>query len=77
MTNSKRNIIDIVVSEGGQSRDIARISIFLVDKPDDSRICESNNKYFPSGSPAISWLYVAGLFRLDVKVEIEGIAIVD
>ena len=30
-----------------------------------------------SGPPAMSWLYVAGLFRPDVKVEIEGIAAVD
>ena len=72
-----KNIIDIVISEGGQSGDIARISIFLVDKPDGSRIRESNNKYFPSGPPAMSWLYVAGLFRPDVKVEIEGIAALD
>ena len=72
-----KNIIDIVISDGGQSGDIARISISLVDKPDGSRIRESNNKYFPSGPPAMSWLYVAGLFRPDVKVEIEGIAALD
>ena len=72
-----KNIIDIVISEGGQFGDIARISIFLVDKADDSRIRESNNKYFPSSPPAMSWLYVAGLFRSDVKVEIEGIVAVD
>ncbi len=72
-----KNIIDIVISEGGKSEDIARVSIFLVDKPDGTRIRESNNKYFPSGPPAMSWLYVAGLFRPDVKVEIEGIAAVD
>ena len=72
-----KNIIDIVISEGGQSEDIARVSIFLVDKPDGTLIRESNNKYFPSGPPAMSWLYVAGLFRPDVKVEIEGIAAVD
>ena len=72
-----KNIIDIVISEGGQSEDIARVSIFLVDKPDGTRIRDSNNKYFPSGPPAMSWLYVAGLFRPDVKVEIEGIAAVD
>ena len=72
-----KNIIDIVISEGGQSEDIARISIFLVDKPDGTRIRDSNNKYFPSGPPAMSWLYVAGLFRPEVKVEIEGIAAVD
>ena len=72
-----KNIIDIVTSEGGRSEDIARISIFLVEKPDGNRIRETNNKYFPSGPPAMSWLYVAGLFRPDVKVEIEGIAAVD
>ena len=72
-----KNIIDIVISEGGRSADIARSSIFLVEKPDVSCIRESNNKYSPSGQPAMSWLYVAGLFRPDVKVEIEGIAAVN
>ena len=72
-----KNIIDIVASEGGTSENVARITIFLAEKPDGRLIRESNNKYFRAGPPAMSWLYVSGLFRPDVKVEIEAIAAVD
>ena len=68
----------IVESEGGTSSDVARITVFLTEKPEGSRkIGEANDKYFPNGQPAMSWIYVAGLFRPDVKVEIEAIAAVD
>ena len=72
------NIVAIVESEGGTSSDVARITVFLTEKPEGSRkIGEANDKYFPNGQPAMSWIYVAGLFRPDVKVEIEAIAAVD
>ena len=67
----------IVTSEGGSSLDIARITVFLTEKPSDwQSIGEANTKEFPEGPPAMSWIYVAGLFRPDVKVEIEAIAAV-
>tara|TARA_B100000700_G_scaffold269857_1_gene311518 strand:+ start:1203 stop:1475 length:273 start_codon:yes stop_codon:yes gene_type:complete len=72
------NIVAIVESEGGTSSDVARITVFLTENPEGSRkIGEANDKYFPNGQPAMSWIYVAGLFRPDVKVEIEAIAAVD
>jgi enamine deaminase RidA (YjgF/YER057c/UK114 family) len=71
------NIATIVASEGGTSADIARITCFLVEKPVDlTRIVTANGRTFPDGPPAITWIYVAGLFRPEIKVEIEAIAAV-
>ena len=71
------NINTIVASEGGTSEDIARITVFLVKKPDRLGFArEVGKKHFPAGPPAMSWVYAAGLFRSDVKVEIEAIAAV-
>ena len=71
------NINTIVASEGGTSEDIARITVFLVKKPDRLGFArEVGKKHFLAGPPTMSWIYVAGLFRPDVKVEIEAIAAV-
>ena len=71
------NINTIVASEGGTSENIARITVFLVEKPARPGFArEVGKKHFPAGPPAMSWVYVAGLFRPDVKVEIEAIAAV-
>ena len=71
------NINTIVASEGGTSEDIARITVFLVEKPAKLGFArEVGKKHFPAGPPTKSWIYVAGLFRPDVKVEIEAIAAV-
>jgi len=71
------NINTIVASEGGTSEDIARITVFLVEKPDRLGFArEVGKKHFPAGPPTMSGSYVAGLFRPDVKVEIEAIAAV-
>ena len=72
------NITAIVASEGGAPDDIARITVFLVEKPSKGALIQQANKgTFPGGPPAMSWVYVAGLFRPDVKVEIEAIAAVE
>jgi|TARA_B100001105_G_scaffold55857_1_gene42492 ribosomal-protein-alanine N-acetyltransferase len=72
------NINAIVASEGGNSGDIARITVFLTEEPTEfTRIGEANQKHFPSGPPAMTWIYVDGLFRPDIKVEIEAIAAVE
>jgi len=71
------NINTIVASEGGTSEDIARITVFLVEKPARlGFVREVDKKHFPAGPPAMTWVYVAGLFRPDVKLEIEAIAAV-
>jgi 2-iminobutanoate/2-iminopropanoate deaminase len=67
----------IVASEGGTAADIARVTCFFVEKPTDGpRIGAAIKNAFPNSLPAMSWIYVAGLFRPDVKVEIEAIAAV-
>ena len=71
------NINTIVASEGGTSEDIARVTVFLVEKPDRTGFHRGvGTKPFPLGSPDMNRVYVAGLFRPDVKVEIEAIAAV-
>ena len=71
------NINSIVLSEGGTFKDVARITIFLTEKPDNALIKKSNKHYFSDQTPAMSWIYVSELFRPDVKVEIEAIAAVN
>ena len=70
------NINAIVASEGGTPEDVARITVFLVERPERPFALEIDKKHFPAGPPTKSWIYVAGLFRPDVKVEIEAIAAV-
>jgi enamine deaminase RidA (YjgF/YER057c/UK114 family) len=72
------NINAIVASEGGTAIDIAKITIFLTEEPSArGLIGEANRKHFPDGPPAMSWIRVAGLFRPEVKVEVEALAAVD
>ena len=71
------NINSIVISEGDTFKDVARITIFLAEKPNNALIKQSNKHYFSEQPPARSWIYVSELFRPDVKVEIEAIAAVN
>jgi len=72
------NVNAIVASEGGSAGDIARVTCYLVEKPTDGpRIGAAIKNAFPTGLPAITWIYVAALFRPDVKVEVEAIAAVE
>lgn len=72
------NIMAIVASEGGGPDDIARITVFLIEQPSKRELIrQANENTFPGGPPAMSWVYVAGLFRPDIKVEIEAIAAVE
>ena len=71
------NINAIVASEGGTAADIARVTCFLVEKPTDGpRIGTAIKNAFADNLPAMSWIYVAGLFRPNLKVEIEASAAV-
>ena len=71
------NVNAIVASEGGTPADVARVTCFLVEKPTDGpRIGAAIKSAFPHSLPTMSWIYVAGLFRPEVKVEIEAIAAV-
>ena len=72
-----KNIKLIVESQGGTKNDIAKITIFIIDEPDWKKIKPAGDEFLPSPRPSMSFIYVKGLFRPDIKVEIEALAAVD
>ena len=72
-----KNIKLIVESQGGTKNDIAKITVFILDEPDWNKIKPSGDEFLPSPRPSMSFIYVKGLFRPDIKVEIEALAAVD
>ena len=72
-----QNINLIVESQGGTKEDIAKITVFMTDEPDWIKIKSAADEFLPSPRPSMSFIYVKGLFRPDIKVEVEGLAAVD
>ena len=72
-----KNIKLIVESQGGTKNDIAKITVFIIDEPDWKKIKTAGDEFLPSSRPSMSFIYVKGLFRPDIKVEIEALAAVD
>ena len=72
-----QNINLIVESQGGTKEDIAKITVFMTDEPDWVKIKSAADAFLPSPRPSMSFIYVKGLFRPDIKVEVEGLAAVD
>ena len=72
-----QNINLIVESQGGTKKNIAKITVFMTDEPDWVKIKSAANEFLPSPRPSMSFIYVNGLFRADIKVEIEALAAVD
>ena len=71
-----QNINLIVESQGGTKEAIAKITIFMTDEPDWVKINSAADEFLPSPRPSMSFIYVKGLFRADIKVEIEALAAV-
>ena len=72
-----QNINLIVESQGGTKDDIAKITVFMTDEPDWEKIKSAADAFLPSPRPSMSFIYVKGLFRPEIKVEIEALAAVD
>ena len=72
-----QNINLIVQSQGGTKEAIAKITVFMTDEPDWVKIKSVADEFLPSPRPSMSFIYVKGLFRADIKVEIEALAAVD
>ena len=72
-----QNINLIVKSQGGTKEDIAKITVFMTNEPDWVKIKSAADEFLPSPRPSMSFIYVKGLFRPDIKVEVEGLAAVD
>ena len=49
----------------------------MTDEPDWVKIKSAADEFLPSPRPSMSVIYVKGLFRPDIKVEIEALAAVD
>ena len=72
-----QNIKLIVESQGGSKEDIAKITVFIIEEPEWDKIRSASNEFLPSPRPSMSLIYVKGLFRPEIKVEIEALAAVD
>ena len=72
-----QNINLMVESQRGTKDDIAKITVFMTDEPDWVKIKSAADEFLPSPRPSMSFIYVKGLFRPDIKVEVEGLAAVD
>ena len=72
-----KNIKLIVESQGRTKNDIAKITVFILDEPDWNKIKPAGDEFLPSPRPSMSFIYVKGLFRPDIKVEIEALVAVD
>ena len=68
------NIKGLLDSQGSGMVDVIKVTIFLKDMSDFSRVNEIYATYFPSSPPARSTVEVARLPR-DVLIEIEAIAL--
>ena len=72
-----KNIKLIVESQGGSKEDIAKITVFSIDEPEWLKIRSASDEFLPTPRPSMSFIYVKGLFRPEIKVEIEALAAVD
>jgi ribosomal-protein-alanine N-acetyltransferase len=67
------NVVKLAGSVGGSVDSIMKLIVFLTEQPKDGRrIAASYGKVFSGPPPAMTWIYVAGLFRPEVKVEIDA-----
>ncbi len=69
------NIRGVLESQNLGMEDVVKVTIFLKNIGDFSRVNEVYGTYFPSFPPARSTVGVAGLPR-DVDIEIEAIALI-
>ncbi len=66
-------VVKLAGAVGGGADDVMKLIVFLTERPKDGRrIGEAYGKVFSGAPPAMTWIYVAGLFRPEVKVEIDA-----
>lgn len=69
-----RNIVDILASQGLTAASLIKLNIFLVDRLDPEHAKNIRTTILGSSLPPTTLVYVAGLARPELKVEIEGMA---
>ena len=69
------NIEEILVSAGGTTDDLTKITAFLVNAGDYDDYAKVRLELFPEGGPASSTVFISGLVSSDFLIEIEAFAI--
>jgi reactive intermediate/imine deaminase len=69
-----QNMGKVLAAAGGSFADVLKVTVFLTDLSDRTRINPVRQKYFGAAKPASSLFGVTGLALPGMKVEIEAIA---
>lgn len=69
-----RNIVGILGSQGLTAANLVKLNIFLVDRLHPERAKSIRAEILGDSLPPTTLVYVAGLARTELKVEIEGMA---
>ena len=65
------NVRDLAAAAGAGPEDVLKVTLYLTDRPRDrARFGAALAAAFPH-APAMTLLYVAGLFRPEVKIEVD------
>jgi 2-iminobutanoate/2-iminopropanoate deaminase len=72
------NIRAILAAEGAEPRDIVKMTIYAASRPQNMTVISAKRTEIFKGTepPPSTWIYVAGLARPDILIEIEAIAAV-
>jgi 2-iminobutanoate/2-iminopropanoate deaminase len=66
------NITALAAAAGKDQSAVMKLIVLLTEPPTDgARIGAAMEKSFPGPKPAMTWIYVAGLARPNLKVEID------
>ena len=72
-----KNLKRILEAGGSSMKNIVKVTIFLKDMSNFSKIVALRQKYFTAPYPADTIVQVSSLYSLDALIEIEAIAILD
>lgn len=70
-----KNFVRLLEEAGATTRDVCRITIYLLSRDDLPAVMEERRKVFQEPFPATTVVIVAGLANPDWLVEIEGEAV--
>jgi reactive intermediate/imine deaminase len=69
------NLKTALAGSGASLKDLVKITIYTTDASQIAAIRKVRNEYLPGDFPASTFMEVKALFRADVMIEIDGIAV--
>ena len=72
-----RNIEAILVGVGGSLADLVKVTVYVTDISAMGRIAPLRAELFPKDGPVSAIVEVSALAAPEIKIEIEGVAVVD